>query len=96
VLERDRHPHLNPRVLSPAELWAERIVLQRVREMDPLDRLARMEDLNRSARAIAMAGLRERYPEADEHELKLREAALRLGREAMIRWFGWDPEVRGW
>jgi hypothetical protein len=87
---------LNPRVLSPAERWADALVVARVREMDPLDRLERMEDLNRAAREIALAGLRARYPHAGEHELKLREAALRLGRDAMRRWFDWDPEVRGW
>ena len=64
--------------------------------MDPLDRLERMEDLNRAARAIALAGIRARYPSADEREIRLREASLRLGREVMVRWFDWDPELRGW
>lgn len=91
-----RHPHMHPRPSSPAELWAERLVLQRVREMDPLDRLERMEDLNRAAREIAFAGLRQRYPNAGQHELELREAALRLGRDTMRRYFDWDPVARGW
>jgi hypothetical protein len=71
-------------------------MLKRVRAMDPLDRLERMEDLNRAAREIAMAGLRDRYPDADEIELGLREASLRLGRDIMRRCFDWDPAVRGW
>jgi len=93
---RGRHPHLRPRLLSPAERWAERIVLAQVRAMEPLDRLERMEELNRAAREIAYSGLRARHPDADEQELRLREAALRLGRDAMRRWFDWDPDVRGW
>jgi hypothetical protein len=96
VNQEARQPHLHPRILSPAERWAEALVVKHVREMDPLDRLERMEDLNRAAREIAMSGLRHRYPEADEAELRLREAALRLGRETMRRWFDWDPDVRGW
>jgi hypothetical protein len=96
MASKSRHPHLNPRRSSAAELWAERLVVQRVREMDPLERLERMEDLNHAAREIAFAGLRERYPDAEQHELELREAALRLGRETMVRFFDWDPVARGW
>ena len=34
--------------------------------------------------------------ELAESEERLRLAALRLGRETMIKMFGWDPEDRGW
>ena len=39
------------------------------------------------------AGVRERYPDANDREVFLRGAALRLGRDLMISVYGWDPEA---
>lgn len=36
--------------------------------------------------------VRRQYPEASEREVVLRAAAPRLGRELMIKVYGWDPE----
>ena len=52
--------------------------------------------LSDMARALTMAGLRERYPNASEDELKKRYAALVLDRETVIEAYGWDPEVEGY
>jgi hypothetical protein len=41
----------------------------------------------------ARAGVRLRYPEADEREVFLRATALRLPRELMIAVYGWDPDA---
>jgi hypothetical protein len=90
------HLDKNPRQLSPAEKWAQRIVTEQVRAMDPIDRIARMDDMYRAAEEMARIQLAERYPTANEDEIKLRLAALRYGREFTMQWFGWDPEVRGW
>ena len=35
---------------------------------------------------------RKLHPEASDREIFLRAAARRLGRETMIRAYGWDPE----
>jgi len=37
-----------------------------------------------------------RYPAASDDEVRLRVFALRLGREAMVRVYGWDPATMGW
>jgi len=50
----------------------------------------------RAAYGLAMAGLRQRYPDGSESELRKRYAALVLGRDASIALFGWDPEREGW
>lgn len=54
-----------------------------------------MGDLHDASRALARTGIRARHPDADEREIRLRLAALRLDREAMVRWFAWDPEIEG-
>ena len=50
---------------------------------------------------LAMAGMvvrgteenvRRRYPDAGDREVFLRSAAERLGRETVIKVYGWDPE----
>ena len=47
-----------------------------------------MQQLWNEGRALSLAGLRLRYPEATEEELFLREAALRLGDELMTKVYG--------
>jgi hypothetical protein len=90
------YPHQNSEKLSPAEKWADRIVTEHVRAMEPIERIARMDDMYRAAEEMARSQLAERYPDAPEDEIKLRLAALRYGRDFTMQWFGWDPEVHGW
>ena len=54
-----------------------------------------MEDMNRTARALALAGLRQRYPDAGLEELRRRLADLLLGPELAALAFGPGPERRG-
>lgn len=48
----------------------------------------RMMSLNRTARLLALAGLRRRYPEAREEEIRRRLADLLLGPELAARAYG--------
>ena len=73
---------------------AERIQLEAWRRMTPAQKL-RIE-LVRASEELARAGIRERHPDADEREVELRLAALRMDRSTMIRLFDWDPEVEGY
>ena len=43
-----------------------------------------------------MAGIRQRYPEASEEEVRRRLAAVLFDRETVIKVFGWDPEIEGY
>jgi len=53
-------------------------------------------DLTRQADEIALVGIRERHPNSSDREQRLRLAALKYGRELMVKAFGWDPDVEGW
>ena len=55
-------------------------------------RLMRASRLSVFVQEVALAGLRQRHPGADERELGLRLIALRIPREAMLAIFGWAPE----
>jgi hypothetical protein len=58
---------------------AEAILIQLTRQAPPWRKLQMMEQLNQSARTLMMAGLRERYPQAGDPELRRRLADLVLG-----------------
>jgi hypothetical protein len=75
---------------------AERIQIEAWRRMSPAQKLRVVGELYDAAQALARAGIRARHPDAGEREIRLRLAALRLDRETMIRWFGWDPEIEGY
>jgi len=66
------------------------------RAMSDAQKVAIASQLTLAAEELARAGIRERHPDAGEREIELRLGALRLGREAMIRAFGWDPEQQGY
>lgn len=75
---------------------AERLQVEAIRRMPVAERGERFRSLCRAAESLAIEGIRRRHPNAPEHEIRMRLAALRYGEETMIRVFGWDPSVRGW
>jgi hypothetical protein len=62
-----------------------------LRAMAPEKRLEAAMKLSQAIRAMAMAGLRESFPQADEHERKVRLTVRLDGREAAARLFGSVP-----
>jgi len=55
------------------------------RAMSAEEKFALVLSANRAVRALAIAGIKSRYPDADDAEVKLRYAALTLGRELAER-----------
>jgi hypothetical protein len=70
--------------------------LEAWRRMTPAEKLRIVSELVRASEELALAGIRERHPQAKDRELELRLASLRLDRETMVRWLGWDPEREGY
>ena len=62
-----------------------------LRAMPPERRLEAAMRLSRAVRELAMAGLRDRFPQADERELRVRLTVRLYGRQAAVRLFGWVP-----
>jgi hypothetical protein len=65
------------------------------RSRTPEQKLAEVGRLNAAAKALAQARQDAWYPDATPEERRLRLASLWVDRDAMIRWWGWDPEERG-
>ena len=72
------------------------VLIAGYRKMSGAQKLAQVCALNRTIEDLARLRIQAQYGSIPEDELRLRLAALRLGRETMIRVFAWDPDVRGW
>ena len=79
---------------------AEAVLVGLLREMPPPRKIEMVCELNGMVRRLAMAGLRERHPGADEAEIRRRLADLLLGKELAAEVYGplpanWDPTYAG-
>jgi hypothetical protein len=66
----------------------ERVFFAMLREMPPWRKLEMVAQLNQTVRELALSGLRERYPQANDAELRRRLADLVLGAELAEKVYG--------
>ena len=59
-------------------------------------KLQQVADTSQAMKQFALAGLRRRYPQANDGELKRRLATMLLDREIVIKMYGWDPKTEGY
>lgn len=83
------HPDGRP-LDTTEEAWA--IQLELVRQMSMEEKSRRTWQMSADAMANAKAGVRMQYPNASAMEVRVRAAARHLGRDTVIRVYGWDPE----
>jgi hypothetical protein len=82
--------------ISDTDPEVERKMIEITRAMPDWKKIEQVFSIIETTRALSMAGLRERYPQASEEELKKRLAALVLDRETVIKVYGWDPKIEGY
>jgi hypothetical protein len=66
----------------------EALQIQLLRQANPTRKMNMLAQLNASARLLAWTGLRSRYPQASEVELRRRLADLLLGEELAHKVYG--------
>lgn len=66
----------------------EEMIIQKLRQMPPWRKMEMLAELNRSARTLTLAGLRQRYPDSTEQELFRHLADLWLGPELADKVYG--------
>lgn len=76
---------MRPLDTSP-EAWA--VFLDIQRRMTPGEKIARVFELSALVKAMAEAGLRQRYPDASDEEIRLRAIRQRLGDELFEKAYG--------
>jgi hypothetical protein len=76
ALSSDTHPKMEALQI---QLW---------RQASPTRKMQALAQLNNSAKTLALMGLRLRYPQASEGELRRRLAGLLLGEELACKIYG--------
>jgi hypothetical protein len=84
------------RLFEDTDEEAERVLIELARATPVWKKFEQVAAATETCRAFAMAGLRRRYPDATEEELRRRLAAVVLDRELVKLAYGWDPEVEGY
>jgi hypothetical protein len=69
------------------------IYAQMHRDMPLREKTRRIFELMDLGAAMVRDRIRRQYPEANEREVFLREAATRLDRQSMIDVYAWDPDL---
>lgn len=75
---------------------ADRFLIEAYRRMPPWEKASRVSGLTAGSLELARVGIRLRRPDAEDREIELRLASLRLDREIVMKLFGWDPEREGY
>lgn len=82
--------------LSDTTPEAERVLIELARAMPDAKKIDQVFELIETVRRFGMIGLRSRYPEASEDELRKRMAAIVFDRETVVEVYGWDPKIEGY
>jgi hypothetical protein len=72
---------------------AREVVLELLRSAPAGKKIALTFDLIQTARLLVLAGLRRRFPAADEVQLRRHLISKLLSREDVIRAYGFDPNI---
>lgn len=75
-------------VFSDTSPETERALFAMLRDMPAWRKLELVAQLNQTVRELALSGLRKRYPQADEVEIRRRLADLVLGAELAEKVYG--------
>ncbi|MEW6213312.1 MAG: hypothetical protein AB1631_33755 [Acidobacteriota bacterium] len=79
-------------LFSDTDEKTERVLIELLQDVPAWKKLEQVEELTDTSRQLTLSGLRKRYPQASNEELRLKLAALLFGRETVIRAYGRDPE----
>ena len=79
--------------ISDTHPEAERIHIEGLRAMSPARRIRILDELSKTVRTLALAGIRQRFPHASEGEMRLHLATIYLGRELAARICACKPPV---
>jgi hypothetical protein len=82
-------------MLNETDKKVQALLIEGYKRMSEAERLQKVCELNRLLVKLMEAEVRQRYPDADEREIRLRVASRWLPPELMRKAFGWNPKERG-
>jgi hypothetical protein len=87
---------MSKRLFEDTDEKTEGVLIEINRSMPDWKKCQQIFSLIEMGRQLALTGLKMRYPNADEEELKKRYAALVLDKETVIKAYGWNPDIEGY
>lgn len=87
---------MSKRLFDDTDEATERRLIELARNAPLWKKFQQVSDTRETTKKFALLGLRRRYPQATEGELKKRLAAIFLDRELVVKVYGWDPEKEGY
>ena len=73
----------------------EKVYIELMRKYSISEKLAMVREITYACQQMALIGIKQRYPEADEKETRLRLGALWLKKEIMRKVFHWNVDEKG-
>ena len=73
----------------------EKFYIEKLKTLSASKKLKMVGDMTSTCRKMALIGLRHRYPQATEDELRLRLDALWLDNDIMLKVYSWNVEEMG-
>jgi len=74
---------------------AEKILIENYRKKSIPEKMRMIREITLACQKMALSGIKQRYPDADKKELRLRLGALWLTKETMLNVYHWDVEEKG-
>jgi len=81
--------------ISDTHPKAEKVYIELLRDFSVSKKLSMVREITLGCQQIAITGIKQRYPEADEKEIRLRLGALWLRKEIMHKVFHWNIDEMG-
>lgn len=74
---------------------AEKVYIELIRKFSISEKLAMVREITFACQQMALTGIKKRYPDANEEEMRLRLGALWLKKEFMSKVFHWNVDEMG-
>ena len=82
-------------MLTDTHSSIEKILIDNYRKRTVLEKLKMVKEINQTCQSMALAGIKQRYPDADDGELRLRLGALWLDKKIMLKVYDWNVDEKG-
>ncbi len=82
-------------VLSDTHPRAEKFLVEKLRNFTASEKLNMVKEITIACQKMALVGIRMRYPEANDEELRLRLGALWLDKYIMLKVYSWNVDEKG-
>ncbi|MBC8183004.1 hypothetical protein H8E88_18020 [candidate division KSB1 bacterium] len=73
----------------------EKFLIENYRKKTFSEKMRMIKEITIACQKMALSGIKQRHPDADNKELRLRLGALWLTKETMLNVYHWDVEEKG-